>query len=834
MDESTLKRAERVYFEVSHLHANARRAALDAACAGDAALRAEVESLLQHSAGAREFLEEPALGTDFRLLTGVDAGPDTMAGRTIGSFRVDERLASGGMGTVYLASRADADFDQQVAIKIVKRGMDTEEIIRRFRAERRTLAALDHPNIARLIDGGVTPEGQPYLVMEYVPGMAIDDYCDSQSLDTHARLKLFKKVCDAVQYAHQNLVVHRDLKPGNILVTPAGVPKLLDFGIAKLLTESSPADMTMMEERRLTPEYASPEQIAGVGVTTSSDVYSLGVILYELLTGCRPYVLKSRTTAEMERVICEVEPPAPSTAVMRPQTRVGPGGKPETAATPEAVSSVREGSPQRLRRRLRGDLDNIVMMALRKDPARRYASVEQFASDIHRYLCDLPVIARAETPAYVLGKFIKRHAWGTAAFSVAVGLLIAGLVFIRAQRDEAYAARDQAERIADFMQQVLGAADSGDTRAMGTSASIPDVLAAAAARAQVDLAESPRVLAAVRSVLGRAYLGLGMYDKAEEHIRAGLTLREDILPRGHHDIAESKLDLAHLHYARGELKEAEGLLRESLAVHQHQRGEKNQDTARVWNDLGAVLRAAGKIDEAEVACRTALEIRRAIADSRDTIEIAESLNNLAGVQRQKGNTAAAIVSLEESARIRKKLLPHDHPLVVQSIANLAILKAGAGDLAGGIELMREALPMEARSLGLEHPDYARSLSSYGVMLMRIGRLDQAEEPIREALRIRRLRLEPGDPGLLAGVDAMARVLIKLHRDAEAEPLLREALELAPRGTERAQTYRASITAELKALYARTGETAKAERLAGEGAAPAADERNAVPPSDGNP
>lgn len=802
MNESTLKRAERVYFEVLHAPAAQRAAALARACAGDDRLRSEVESLLAHSVGAGEFLEEPALGTDFRLL-GAEAAPDTLPGTVIGNFRIEQRLASGGMGTVYLARREGADFEQRVALKIVKRGMDSEEIVERFRAERRTLAALNHPNIARLIDGGMTSGGQPYLAMEYVDGIEIDEYCDRHCLSTLERLDLFLKVCEAVRYAHQSLVVHRDLKPGNILVTPDGQPKLLDFGVARLLTDAGEASITVAAERRLTPEYASPEQIAGEPVTTSSDVYSLGVILYELLTGRRPYTFRSRTTAEFERVIRELEPPAPSAAVLKGPATIAAE---ECADDPSAPGKAgirptrprNESTPQRLRRRLRGDLDNIVMMALRKDPARRYASVEQLAADIRRYLSDEPVLARPDTPAYVLRKFIARHRVGTAAAVVIVGVLVFGVLFSRWQRDEAYIARDQAERIADFMQQVLGAADAADTRAVGSDARVQDVLAAAAARAESDLADSPRTLAAVRSVIGRGYLGLGMYPQASEHIRAGLALREKILPAGHHDIAESKIDLAHLHYAVGEFDDAERLLRESLSTHQRLRGNENADTARVLNDLGAVLRSAGKTDEAEAAHRRALEVRRRLSHGADTVDIAESLNNLAAIQRARGDAAGAVASLEESTRIRTSLLPPEHPLVVQSMANLAVLKAAAGDIDAGITLMQQTLPMEARALGPEHPDHARSLSSLASMLVHKGRAAEAEPYAREALDIRRKRLTPEDPVLWTSQQGLARVLAAQAKTDEARTLLEGIMREMPRG-DRLEPLRRAAGEEIEKL-----------------------------------
>jgi eukaryotic-like serine/threonine-protein kinase len=314
-------------------------------------------------------------------------------GRRIGPYRVLREIGRGGMGSVYLAARADDAFQKLVAIKIIRRGLDTDDVLRRFRSERQILATLDDPNITRLLDGGTTDDGLPYFVMEYVEGEPIDQYCDARKLNITERLKLFQGVCAAVSYAHQNLVIHRDIKPGNVLVTKEGLPRLLDFGIAKLLAPGAGHRTTTML-RPLTPEFASPEQVRGELVTTASDVYSLGVRLYQLLTGRRPYRAATGTAAEIEAAICDEEPEKPSLAI----TRCG-----KTASTlgaspsPEAVSATREGTRDKLRRRLAGDLDNIVLLALRKEPQRRYASANQLSEDIGRHLTSLPVIARPDT-----------------------------------------------------------------------------------------------------------------------------------------------------------------------------------------------------------------------------------------------------------------------------------------------------------------------------------------------------------------------------------------------------------------------------------------------------
>jgi len=367
-------------------------------------------------------------------------------GQQIGRYKIISELGRGGMGAVYLATRADDAFDKQVALKLIKRGMDSDAIVKRFVLERQILANLDHPNIARLIDGGTAADGLPYFVMEYVEGATITRYSDHHRLNTIERLQLFRQVCGAVQFAHQSLVVHRDLKPSNIIVTEDGTPKLLDFGIAKLLGASSAIEATATIARVLTPEYASPEELRGLPVHTSSDIYSLGVVLYELLSGHRPFTFDSRSPAEVARRIASSEPPKPSSII----TQIVSGGRTDDGTglsdTPEAISQRRDGNIEKLRRRLAGDLDNILLKALRKDSERRYASVQEFSEDIRRHLEGLPVLARSDTLSYRTGKFIKRHKAGVAAAAIVVLTLLSATVITSWQARVAGQQRAKAER----------------------------------------------------------------------------------------------------------------------------------------------------------------------------------------------------------------------------------------------------------------------------------------------------------------------------------------------------------------------------------------------------
>jgi eukaryotic-like serine/threonine-protein kinase len=431
------QQVRQVFDAAISLQGSERASYIARACSSDFELRVEVESLLfSDEQAASGFLNVPA-GSLLKKQAPALTLPNRV-GHRMGAYQVLGEIGRGGMGDVYRAARADGQFTKEVAIKLVRGGLDTAFVLSRFCTERQILATLDHPNIARLLDGGTTEDGIPYLVMELIQGTRIDLFCDERKLSITQRLQLFGQVCAAVQYAHQHLVIHRDIKPSNILVTEEGVPKLLDFGIAKILDPAAGAETTML--RPMTPEYASPEQIRGEPITTASDVYSLGVVLYQLLTGRSPYPGGTRSSHELARAVCETDPGRPSVVVLKPQTaRVG---EQVELLTPEQVSATREGSLAKLHRRLEGDLDNIVLMAMRKEPLRRYPSVEQFAEDVHRHLEALPVAATTGSWRYRAGRFVVRHKAGVLATTVALIALAAGIgATVRAAR----IARQQAE-----------------------------------------------------------------------------------------------------------------------------------------------------------------------------------------------------------------------------------------------------------------------------------------------------------------------------------------------------------------------------------------------------
>lgn len=437
------RRVEEIYYAAAEQAEDQRAAFVDRSCAGQPELRREVDSLLTYARSTRQFIDQPAMHVLAPSLAGefvVDRwDSDRLIGKIVSQYRIVAPLASGGMGDVFRAVRADNQDEQQIALKLMRAGQDFGSFLDRFRNERRILAALEHPNITRLLDGGTTDDGTPYFVMELVEGLPIDLYCEGHHLSVEERLQVFMQVCSAVQYAHQRLIIHRDIKPGNILVTNVGVPKLMDFGIAKILNvdDEGPQNATITALRAFTPAYASPEQINGESITTASDVYSLGVVLYELLTGRSPYRVTKQNSHELARAICEVEPQKPSTAVAQAAHSLTP---------PTDRHGAHDGLPDKLSKRLRGDLDNIVLMAMRKEPQRRYASVEQFKDDIRRHLENLPVVAQNDTLRYRTSKFILRHTAGVAAGMAVIVILLAGVAVIAREARVAQAERARAER----------------------------------------------------------------------------------------------------------------------------------------------------------------------------------------------------------------------------------------------------------------------------------------------------------------------------------------------------------------------------------------------------
>jgi len=747
--------------------ASDRESFLNAACAGDEALRAEVASLLAEQEKLSGFIATPVMEK-----IEVEAAPSN---RRIGPYRIERELGHGGMGVVYLALRDDDQYQKQVAIKLIRRGFDADHVVNRFRHERQILATLDHPNIARLLDGGTTEDGLPYFVMEYVEGLPIDDYCDEHRLKIEARLELFRKVCAAVQYAHQNLIVHRDLKPGNILITREGEPKLLDFGIAKLLNpEAFPGAVpaTATWERPMTLAYASPEQTRGLPVTTASDIYSLGVVLYELLTGRRPYrVEEGGLPHELARVICEQEPERPSTAISRVEAITQPAGEETVRITPDAISRTR-GAPQaRLRRQLKGDLDNIVLVALRKEAQRRYASVEQFSDDIGRYLEGRPVIARPATVAYRAAKFIQRHKAGVVAAALIVVSLLGGIIVSTRQARIAERRFNDVRQLAnsylfEFHDAIEDLPGSTPARQLVVKRAL-EYLDRLAQESGGDAALDEELAAAylkVGDVQGRpGFANLGDRAGAIESYRKSLAIREALLVDEPNN-ATTRRDQATTHDRIG-------------------------DTLRVNGDTAAALEHYGQ----------ALKLREALAvgagDQQTQVDLAISYERI-------GDQLALLGKRAEALEHQRRALPIIEQAAAADPGNaqfqrrlfISFIKLGdrlgaTGDRSGALDRYQQALPI-AQKLAAADASNARARRELAVAYDKVGNglaatgeANAAMGNYRRALEIRE-QLSAADPknsearrDLATSFDKVGETLTRLNQPAAAIQYFRRALTI---------------------------------------------------------
>jgi serine/threonine-protein kinase len=705
--------------------------------------------------------------------------------RRIGPYRVVRKIGSGGMGMVYLAVRDDAEFHKRVAIKVIGGGADSAEVVRHFRRERQILAGLDHPNIARLLDGGTTDEGLPYFVMEYIEGQPLLAYCDSRALTIAERLAVFLPLCSAVQYAHRNLVVHRDIKPGNVLVGADGVPKLLDFGIAKLLNPDLAGESPTLTSAAMTPEYASPEQARLERITTASDVYSLGVVLYVLLTGRLPYRLASRNPIEVLKAIAEQEPERPSTAVTRP----------EGAPVPDA---------DKRRRRLEGDLDNILMLALAKEPHRRYPSVEAFSDDIGRYLRGLPVRARKPTPAYRAAKFVRRHAVAVAAAGLAAVLLAAFGVATAvqsariarerdiAERERALAQRERAtaQRVSAFLVDLFRVSDPGEAR--GNSVTAREVLDKGAARVAEELKDEPEIRATLMDTIGNVYRNLGLLKQATPLVEGALATRRTTLGPDHADVGLSLNNLAVIKDDLGEYAAADTLFREALAVRRKALGDDHPDVASTLNNLANVLYNKGDYAGAAAMHAEALAgHRRHLGDGH--ADVAMSHNNLANALYGTGDLAGAIEHNRAAVDIWRRLHGNEHPMVARGLNNLAVMTAEKGDLAAAEALAREAVALGRKTYGESHSQTALFLETLMDTLCQAGKPSEAVPLGRRSAAIFKKELRPDHPFVAVTESVLGGCLTQLGRYAEAGPLLASSHRAlaAALGADNAETKKAA-------------------------------------------
>jgi serine/threonine protein kinase len=778
---------DRLFAEALERPGAERAAFLTQACGDDTELRREVEALLASSAEAESVLGESATCFAAPLLAALHGEWDDeerirAAGQRLGPYRILEEVGRGGMGAVYLAERADDEFRQRVAIKLVKRGMDTDDVLRRFRAERQILAFLEHPHIARLYDGGASDDGRPYLVMEYIEGQPLTTYCDERRLGIDQRLALFQTVCQAVQYAHQNLVVHRDIKPSNILVTSEGVVKLLDFGIAKLLADDPQhgAPLTRTEARVLTPEYASPEQLRGGPVTTASDVYALGLVLYELLGGRRPYTLAGKGAIEAEREVLDREAEWPSAVVAwrgDDTVQKARGGRP---STPEAVAEARGTTVERLQRRLRGDLDTITLKALAKAPQRRYQSAEQLLEDIRRHVQGQPVVARRDTVAYRAAKFVRRHRAGVLAAALVLLSLVGGLSAALWQGRRAARELDVARQVSAFLEGLFEAPDpfAVEAERMDTLR-VRDFLTQGAAKVQRELRAQPAVQARMLNVLGRVYQTLGLYDQAQPLLAQALRLRQRLHGATHPDVAESQTRLAVLLRDRGDLDAAEPLLGASLALLRGLHGNEHPHVAESLNEFAILLRARGRYDEAEQQHLEALRILRNTAGDSSPAAIAV-LGDLVSTLDEKGDHEPAVRHARTALALSRSLYGDRHPRVAVALNDLALILQRLGKYAEAEALTRESLGIGELTLGSEHPRVADILNRLGSILYWQREYAAAESVHRRSLALKRKLYGPTHLQVTDAMYDLAQALREKGDLDAAEALNRESLAIVRR------------------------------------------------------
>ena len=824
-----------------------RSAFLKEACGEDLELRCEVEALLKFNEDGDQFLEEPVLEIALESFLQTSLRPD----QRIGDYKVVSHIGSGGMGEVYLAH--DGKLNRQVALKLVRFGTGGEETARHFQREAQILASLNHLNIAQLYGAEIIPDGFSFLIMEYVEGVRIDKYCDDNQLSVRDRLEMFRRVCGAVHYAHQRLIIHRDIKPANILITKEGEPKLLDFGIAKLLDpEASMAgEQTVTFAAAMTPEYASPEQVRGETMTTASDVYSLGVILYELLTGQRPYRIKGRNPAEIARAITEQEPARPSTAIAR-----------------SSGSSKSQGPNPKI---LRGDLDNIVLNAMRKESRRRYASVEQFSEDIRRYLGDRPITARKDTFSYRTVKFIKRNKVAVTTATLVVLAIVTGLIVAlwqaenaRQQRDLAHHERLKAERINTFLQRMLSFSNQSVTSvwpvAQKKDVTVNEMLDRVTPQVEAELTDQPDVRAQVLRTIGSAYASQGRYDMAEKNLRTALNDEIQLYGENNPEVADTMSELGVLSYRQVRYEEANSLLEKAIAAYKTQRqanlasfnpaklalaldylaatklyqvdpyaakplmlealrissganlrGKDRLVVAFNKSDTGASMVYTGELEKGQALLHEALTEYRQISN-RPQWEQGSTLTHLGAALTMQRQFDEAEKYLIEGERVYRETLGDKSFYLSANLNRQAILFSEKNDLKAAEEKARESLAV-ARDFSPENRVlWAGPMATLGKVLIKRGQVRQGEDYLRQALAIHNQQTTKNYFNIGNLKIDLSQFLLAQNRWPEAEKLALEAYNETKQNLGDQHPASKATRDNLNKIYEKEGKQAAAQEI----------------------
>jgi serine/threonine-protein kinase len=767
-DHTRWKKIEDLFLRALEHAPGERLRFLERECGDDRDLLQEVRALLEADASADPIDD---IVRDAVLESLPDDAVDLLD-RPIGNYRLIRILGEGGMGSVYLAERSDEQFEQQVAIKILNSYRPNRSLVQRFRAERQILANLDHPNIARLYDGGETDQGLPYLVMEYVAGEPVTDYCDRHKLSTRERLRLFQDICKAVQHAHQNLVIHRDIKPSNILVTADGVPKLLDFGIAKLL---QPEDLqqtvavTMESARLLTPGHASPEQVRGETITTATDVYSLGVLLYQLLTGRFPYEITSRRPSDIEHAICDSTPSRPSTRIA--QTTAASAG-----STTSDVSAARSTTTSRLVRQLRGDLDNIVLVAMRKEPDRRYPTVRQMQQDIDNYLHDRPVFARSDSLAYTASKFVRRNRWAVVATTAFIAAIVGLTTFYTAelatQRDVARVEANKANEVAKFLTDLFEEADP--ERTLGVELTPKQLLERGSARIANELAGQPEIQAALMATIGQIYNNLRDQRAAKAHLERSLQAAEAALGGEHPDVLRMRYLLGVANGYLGDLDAALEIHEANYRVQSRLNGERSLEAARELARIAFVRSEQRQYDVAEQDYREATQMLRDLGDEGSD-ELANLIVDYGLMLRTLDRLDEEEPMLLEALALQASRVGRNHPDYGSVLNNVATHYYRRGMFEDALLRTEELLSLNRKLYGEDGSPYGGVMSNYSSILQQLSRFDEALVAADKAIEILGAALGKDSARYAFVLENKANLLLEMKRYDEAGDLLERAL-----------------------------------------------------------
>lgn len=765
-----------IFEELADVDEPVRATRLAQRCGNDTDLKESLETLFARDAGREDPLFN-AIGAAAEAL--LEDHRDRLIGTRVGPYRIVSILGHGGMSIVYLGERDDSKYHQTVAVKVLQHATLHPRLRSRLHSERHILATLDHPFIARLIDSGELDDGTPYLVMEHVDGESIDTYCDSRTLFVRERIELFIEVCTAVHYAHRNLVVHRDIKANNIYVTDQGSPKLLDFGVAKLLAPESLSHtlpVTRLQERILTPENAAPEQVLGRPITTATDVYALGVLLYQLLAGRSPYRLLSYSQLQLERAICMDDPLRPSQIVV---SRV----KGESDADRSRISDRRGLSPQRLRARLSGDLDAIVAMAMRKEPDRRYPSVEALADDLRRHLAGQPVRARQGDWYYSATKFVRRNLLAAVALGVVfIGLaVITGVTLwqnhlISLARDDTARQRDRAQQVSAFLVDVFSQADP--FTAQGKETTAQELLDRGAEKISGDLQLQPEVRAQLLESIGLAYRHQGYNDRAIPMFEQALAIRRDSNAQDQQAIAAALANLARALADAGRLVTAEGYLQQAVELSQSANEAASIPTAEILVQYGSFeLNAKSDPDRARTYFNQALAIFRAATVGDQRLAIASTLSALASTRIWAGDFVLGERYQRDALNIFRAALSRNHPDHAVALASLGYILTQLGRYGEAEPMLNEAMEIERDVFGVDNQRLASIDADLATLYARKGDPTRALALIGDAVRLTTQRLGPSHYMLGYFLDAQAAIKLQAGNIAGADADVHHALDI---------------------------------------------------------